>query len=168
MKIRTAHIRDADEIARLINSAYRGDSSRAGWTTEADMVGGERINAERVASLMREPRSFFLILENESELLGCAHLHQESSHSLYFGMLTVKPQNQARGLGRELLKGIEQSARDLHCNQLRLTVIQIRSELIAYYERNGFVLTGAEFPFPYPADLKIPGLKLWEMVKTLR
>ncbi len=166
--IRKALKPDAEALATLINSAYRGDSSRAGWTTEADMVSGDRINAEGVLSLMQEKDSFFLLyLDEQDELLGCVHLHQENPETLYFGMLAVEPKSQAKGVGRQLLQAIEAESIKLKCQQLRLTVIEIRDELIAYYERNGFRLTGAEYPFPYPANLKIPGLKLLEMIKPL-
>jgi N-acetylglutamate synthase-like GNAT family acetyltransferase len=168
MTIRKAHEADAPFIAQLINSAYRGESSRAGWTTEADMVGGERINTEGVLNLMREPRSYFLVIEEENEIKATVHLHQEHSGSLYLGMLAVRPTEQSRGFGRELLEAIDREARDLGSREVRLTVIEIRDELIAYYERKGFRLTGNAFAFPYPGDLKIPGLRLLEMVKSTR
>lgn len=165
--IRKALNTDAEALATLINSAYRGDSSRAGWTTEADMVSGERINADGVLSLMQEKNSYFLVETEEMQIIGCVHLHHENRESLYFGMLAVKPDIQAKGIGRRILSAIETEARNLKCQQIRLTVIEIRSELISYYERNGFGLTGAHYPFPFLANLKIPGLKLLEMVKPL-
>jgi GNAT superfamily N-acetyltransferase len=142
---------DLDAIAALVNSAYRGESSRAGWTTEADYLGGQRTDAERLREdLAAKPGAALLALwDDDGALLGSVWLEPRDEDVCYLGMFTVRPDAQSRGLGRLLLDEAEKFARARGKRRMRMTVIQFRASLIAWYERRGYRATGAEVPFPY-------------------
>jgi len=142
---------DLDAIADLVNSAYRGDSSRAGWTTEADYLGGQRTDAERLREqLTATPGAVMLTLrDDDATLLGSVWLEPRGADVWYLGMFTIRPDIQAQGLGRTLLDEAERFARARGAGRMRISVIQLRESLIAWYERRGFRATGESVPFPY-------------------
>lgn len=143
-------------IAALVNSAYRGESSRQGWTTEADYLGGQRTDAGTLAKdLAANPQAVVMTLRDEAggPLLGCVWLEPADAGAWYLGMLTVRPDLQDRQLGRTMLAAAEGHARGQGAQRVRMTVIQIRDTLIAWYERRGYARTGETRPFPY-ADLR--------------
>ena len=134
---------------RLVTSAYRGDSSRAGWTTEADFLDGNRIDPDVLRADIERPRSRVLLAERDGELLACAHVSEEDGAG-YFGMFSVVPGLQGGGIGKQVLAECERIARDeWRLPAMRMTVIDIRDELIAFYERRGYRRTGILKPFPY-------------------
>lgn len=154
--IQVATAEDIPAIEKLVNSAYRGDSSRKGWTTEADLLGGQRTNAASLLKMMNEPGAVIVKYTGESGILeGCVYLKQKAN-TLYLGMLTVSPELQAKGIGRKMLAAAEQHARSLGCKSITMTVISVRSELIAWYERNGYGKTGATKPFPTDPKFGLP------------
>ena len=173
MIFKTATTTNADQISQLVNSAYRGDSSKAGWTTEADLLDGQRTDPTSIEQTILTPNnSIELALdENTNELMGVVHLKHDDDETLYFGMLTVKPNSQAQGLGKKLLEHVETYAQKNNFTRLRISVLHLRPELIAYYERRGFKATGEFIPFPENDPLhgipKVKGLKLLEFVKSL-
>ena len=139
-------------VAGLVNSAYRGESSRAGWTTEADDIGGQRTDAATLAAdIAANPAARLLITRDEpgGALLGCVWLEPAEPGVWYLGMLTVRPDLQDRQLGRALLAAAEDFAAGQGAGRIRMTVVSIRSALIAWYERRGYALTGERRPFPY-------------------
>lgn len=144
---------DTDAIVALVTSAYRGDSSRVGWTTEADLIDGNRIDAETLRGYIARPQSCVLLAERANdggslELLGCAHVCIED-HAGYFGMFSIRPDLQGAGLGKRLLAQGERVARDdWKLPAMRMTVIDVRDELIDYYVRRGYRRTGIKKPFP--------------------
>jgi len=143
---------DLDAVAALVNSGFRGDGSRAGWTTEADFIGGQRTDPALLRTeLAATPGAVMLTLRDEpgGELLGSVWLDPEEPDIWHLGMLTVRPDLQARQLGRTLLAEAESYASQRGARRMRLTVINIRDALIAWYERRGYVRTGAWKPFPY-------------------
>jgi ribosomal protein S18 acetylase RimI-like enzyme len=142
---------DLDAIAALVNSAYRGDASRAGWTTEADYLDGQRTDAERLREqLAATPGAVLLTLrDDDAALLGSVWLEPRDTDVWYLGMFTIRPDLQARGLGRTLLDEAERFVRARGARRMRITVIQLRGPLIAWYERRGFRATGESVPFPY-------------------
>lgn len=143
-------------IADLVNSAYRGESSRQGWTTEADYLGGQRTDAETLArDLAAQAGAVLLTLREVADgpLMGCVWLEPAEAGVWYLGMLTVRPNLQDRRLGRTMLEAAERYVREQGANRVRMTVVHIRDTLIAWYERRGYVPTGARRPFPY-ADLR--------------
>jgi len=149
MQLREASADDVSALVALVNSAYRGDSSRAGWTTEAELLGGQRIDAERLAETIATPDNVVLVHEAEGVPVGCVHL-ERIGDAAYLGMLTVRPTLQGAGLGRRLLEAAERFAvRAWGVASIHMTVIVQRAELIAWYERRGYVRTGERRPFPY-------------------
>ena len=137
-------------VIELVESAYRGDASRAGWTTEADMLDGQRIDAESLQKSMDAPDSRIIVAENEGELLACCHIEKQGNDAAYFGMFSVRPGQQGSGIGKRLLAEAERQARDdFQCPRMDMTVIDIRESLIEFYERRGYSRTGIHKPFPY-------------------
>lgn len=163
--IRLARPSDASELAALIHAAYREDAA-GGWTTEADLIHGERISSSEIVDLIHESQSWVFLLEDK-KIEACVHLKQESDEEFYFGMLAVRPHRQGEGLGRRLLKELEAFCRQRGGKGLRLTVISLRDELISYYQKLGFEKTGRFQEFPFPALAKVPGVVLMEMRKAL-
>lgn len=145
-----AHSSQAKEINDLVNSAYRGDSSKRGWTTEADMIGGQRSDTTSIKELIDRESSVILIAENENSgaLEGCVHLEKQDERC-YLGMLTVKPTLQGKGLGGMMLEEAEAFAQFWDCSHVFMTVIAQRAELIKWYEERGYRNTGETKPFPY-------------------
>lgn len=149
--IQPAKIEDAEEISALVNSAYRGDSSRAGWTTEADYIGGQRTNTEIIKRDFFTPdsRTMLVLREGGDEILACVSLEWLPESTAYLGMLTVKPTLQAKGVGRALLEASEQYVKSRGYKRIELSVVHLRETLIAWYERRGYVRKGETKPFPY-------------------
>lgn len=141
---------DVPALTALVNSAYRGDSSRAGWTTEADLLGGQRIDAERLlSSLDAGADNAILVHEQDGALLACVHLQRQDTGA-YLGMLTTMPVRQGQGLGRRMVETAEMWAvAHWGSTHVYMTVLSARAELIAWYERRGYVVTGERRPFPY-------------------
>ena len=146
---RTATNEDLDALVDLVTSAYRGDVSRQGWTTEADFLEGNRIDRDVLRHDIERPHSRVLIAERDGDLLACAHVCEEGGAG-YFGMFSVAPTLQGGGIGKALLAESERIVRnEWNLPAMRMTVIDIREELIAFYERRGYALTGIKKPFPY-------------------
>jgi ribosomal protein S18 acetylase RimI-like enzyme len=151
LSFRHATDADAAAIVQLVESAYRGDASRTGWTTEADLLDGQRTDAPAVAEMLRAPGGMVLLAEDDGgQLVGCCHLEQRPGAEVYFGMFSVQPVRQGDGVGRQVLAEAERIARDdLAATTMIMTVIAQRAELIAWYERRGYHRTGETQPFPY-------------------
>lgn len=140
---------DIPALITLVTSAYRGDASRAGWTTEADILDGQRVDAEGLLEDLRRPRSVILLAVRDDQIHGCCHLADEEGAG-YFGMFAVNPRLQGAGLGKQLMRRAEQYVREQWGHTLmRMTVIDCRDELVAFYQRRGYVRTGITRPFPY-------------------
>jgi ribosomal protein S18 acetylase RimI-like enzyme len=147
---RFADEHDVPAVVALIESAYRGESSRAGWTTEADLIDGQRTDAAAVVTVVRTPGSVMLVGEADGQLVGCCQLERRPAGEVYFGMFSVRPGRQGQGLGREILAEAERLAReDWGARIMVMAVLAQRPDLIAWYERRGFLLTGETRPFPY-------------------
>ena len=148
MSISIAEIKDTPQLVTIINSAYRGDESYKGWTTEAEMVAGElRINDESMKELMETPGTVFLKYYNEENIIEGAVFLQKQNNKLYLGMLSVSPFLQTKGIGKKLMTAAEEYAKKQNCIAVFMQVISIRHELIAWYERQGYYKTGATQPF---------------------
>lgn len=149
LRYRPATEADVAEIVALVESSYRGEVSRQGWTTEADLLDGQRTDPAGVRALIGADGSRIVLAGHGDRLLACAHLERHGARA-YFGMFAVRPDLQGRGVGNELLAECERIARDeWGCGELRMTVISLRAELIAWYERRGYRTTGERKPFPY-------------------
>ena len=146
---RDATVDDIPALVRLVTSAYRGEASRAGWTTEADLLDGERIDPAVLRADIERPRSRVLVAERDGVPVACAHVAVEGDAG-YFGMFAVRPDLQGGGMGHALLAEAERVVRDEWAlPTLRMTVIDARGELVAWYERRGYRRTGIVKPFPY-------------------
>jgi ribosomal protein S18 acetylase RimI-like enzyme len=163
---RRARAEDIEELYSLINSAYRGDSARRGWTHEADLVGGLRTTPDELKEIIARPNEFFLLAYSQEKLLGSMH-YRDEGEGVYFGMLAVRPELQNRTVGTRLMAEGERIAIEDGKKFIRFVVIHVRKELIAYYESKGFQLTGKSEPFPVQYPAMMPGLLLVEMKKTL-
>ena len=140
---------DVPALVDLVNVCYRGDSSRRGWTTEADLLDGQRVDAEGVAELLGRTNTIVLVAEAEGLLVACCELRR-GVNGAYFGMFSVRPAIQGGGLGRQVLAEAERTAvAEWGCRLMRMKVLKQRPELIAWYERRGYTSTGKIEPFPY-------------------
>ncbi|MFJ2807089.1 GNAT family N-acetyltransferase [Kitasatospora sp. NPDC087271] len=146
---RPATLADVPALVELVESAYRGDASRAGWTTEADLLEGQRTDAEGVAEVIGRSDGVLLVAERDGRLVACCQLEHRGDRA-YFGMFSVRPGLQGGGLGRAVLAEAERLAgQEWGVGELEMTVIEQRADLIAWYERRGFRRTGVFTPFPY-------------------
>ncbi len=139
---------DLEELVTLVNSAYRGEYSKKGWTTEADLLDGVRVTPETLNDLLQKPGSVILLVRNsDGRLTGCVNLQQKEDR-FYLGMLTVEPEIQGGGIGKYLLQMAEAYTLEQGIHIIEMTVISRRSELIAWYQRHGYRDTGKKAPFP--------------------
>ncbi len=154
--ITPAAIEDIPALVSLVNSAYRGEASKKGWTTEADLLDGMRTDEASLYIIMNKLSAVILkYLNDKNEISGCVYL-ETNNDELYLGMLSVAPQEQAQGIGKQLMKASEAYAQQHGVKGIVITVISVRAELIAWYERHGFKQTGHLKPFPEDSRAGIP------------
>ncbi len=148
MLITKATAADIPQLVRLLNSAYRGEQSNKGWTTESHLIGGEiRTDENSVAEVLSITDSLILKCEDEnSSIIGTVNL-QKHNEKLYLGMFAVSPMHQGAGVGKLLLKEAEKQALEFECTSIYMTVISVRTELINWYKRHGYIETGELKPF---------------------
>ena len=150
IQFRLASISDVSSVIDLVQAGYRGDSSRAGWTHEADLLDGQRTDEEDVRDVIEGPGSRLLLAEDGDQLIGCCQLKSVPPTSTYLGMFAVSPEAQGGGIGRKIITEVERIAREeLDSTEMRMSVIRQRAELIAWYERLGYERNGETLPFPY-------------------
>ena len=145
--IEKATVEDVVELNQLINSAYRGDEAKKGWTNEAHLLTGIRIDEKELIGILKSKSSFFLKYAEQKIIKACVLLEKQDS-ALYLGMLSVMPELQGKGIGKQLLKAAEINAHQLGCSKIYMTVISVRCELIEWYKRHGYFDTGIKKPFP--------------------
>lgn len=169
VRFRLAVESDVDAIVALVNSAYRGDSSRAGWTTEADFLDGQRTDAREVSELVGDDGSAILLMLQGEDIIGTAEIKRHGD-AAYTGMIVVKPVLQGHGLGKTLLHQVEQVVAEWGLTRIRMLVITLRTELIDFYLRRGYRCTGEYRPFPKGEQFGIPkrdDLKLEYLEKSV-
>ncbi|RYP73361.1 hypothetical protein DL769_004234 [Monosporascus sp. CRB-8-3] len=154
LKFRVATPQDAARLQPLVRSAYRGEESRKGWTTEADLMTGERIDVAGLTAKITAPDGVVLIATAEQDEYGapvsCCELCRRGDDLAYFGLFAVDPRCQAGGIGRHVLAYAEDYCRrEWGARRLEMQVIGIRRELIEWYVRRGYRVTGETRPFPY-------------------
>lgn len=153
MDIRPAHLTDLPALHAVIERAYRGDSARLGWTHEADLLQDTRTDLATLAAIVADPAQVLLTLFEEAAPLGCVNVADRGGGRAYLGLLCIEPTRQGEHLGRRLITAAEAFARDTFgCRAIEMTVIEQRSELIAYYERRGWRRTGERRNFPIPLE----------------
>jgi ribosomal protein S18 acetylase RimI-like enzyme len=151
---RIAEAPDAPSVRALIESGYRGESARQGWTNEADLLKGDRTTPEEIAAMIAAPEKRILLAEQDGTLVGTITVTDLGGARAYMGLLCVSPTLQASGLGSALLSEAEAIAiREFGTRVVEGMVLDARTELIAYYERRGFTRTGELRPFPLPIDV---------------
>ena len=149
MHLEPASVDDLPALHALIETAYRGDSARAGWSHEADLLDGQRTDVAALETMLADPAQHLLVLRDGEAIRACVALTDKGAGLAYLGMLTVDPSRQAAGVGRLILAAAED-----HCSahfaakRIEMTVIAQRSELIAWYERRGYSRTEERRPFP--------------------
>ena len=159
-KILPSQLEDIPALVKLVNSAYRGESSKKGWTTEADLLDGSRTDAADLLAVLQNTTDRILkCCDASNRIIACVHL-QEQKQKIYLGMLTVSPELQAGGIGKLLLAAAEQYAKDRQAESIMMTVISVRKELIEWYERKGYKRTGETKPFPHDPRFGIPKQEL--------
>lgn len=147
MSITSATVADVPQLNVLVNSAYRGEESKKGWTTEADLLGGIRINEETLTKYFSNEAIDILKYTDENEqILGSVYLEVKGPE-LYLGMFSVSPVLQGKGIGKALLAAAEIHAKKLNYDKITMSVIRNRTELIEWYERRGYTFTGEIQPF---------------------
>ncbi len=148
LSFRKARLDETDFIVKLVNSAYRGESSKAGWTTEADLLDGQRTDPQEIAQLIQDENSVILLCLQNDEIIGSVNLQRKGGDA-YLGMFVVRPILQGGGIGKQFIQTSEDFARqEWKSKKMTMSVITVREELIAYYERRGYRRTGEFLPFP--------------------
>jgi ribosomal protein S18 acetylase RimI-like enzyme len=146
-KINFAAAADIAAVRDLLNSAYRGEGSQQGWTTEANLIAGDiRTTDKMLREVIEHAGSVILIYKENEEIAGCVNL-QPHANRLYLGMFSVSPQLQGAGIGKKLLQAAEEYALHVNCTTIYMSVISVRSELIDWYKRHGYIDTGEKKPF---------------------
>jgi GNAT superfamily N-acetyltransferase len=162
---------DAESILAIVEAAYRATGEGAGWTTESHLLAGRRTGIEEVRALISSETGGLLTFRDGDVVVASCHLDRRAGHA-YFGMFAVTPGRQAQGLGKGMLAEAERIARDeWRMTEMRLTVLSVRGDLIAWYERRGFAPTGQTSPFPYGDERfgvpRVDDLRFVELAKLL-
>ena len=146
--ISIATMTDIPSLEALLNSAYRGESSKQGWTSEAHLIAGERrTDAANLQQVMQQPGSVFLkFTNNEGFFAGCVNLQKHGS-KLYLGMFSVAPARQGGGIGKKILAAAEEYAKQVNSTAIYMSVITMRTELIDWYKRCGYSENGERKAF---------------------
>lgn len=171
LSFRVANVDDVATVDALVHSAFRGDASRGGWTTEADLLDGQRTDAAAIADIITGPTAEVLLAEADRKVVACCQLEQRADGVAYLGMIAVSPAVQASGIGKAVVSEAERRAASVGASRMRMTVIGHRSELVAWYERRGYERTGETEPFPYGDERfglpKVPDLEFVVLEKRL-
>jgi len=160
MSFRYAVEADVSPLVALIERAYRGPETAGSWVSESHLLKGPRTSNAEISELIAQSDSRFLIAERNGRILGCCLIQRlgttECSSadigkgSAYFGMFAIDPTDHSTGLGKQILAEAERRVRDLwRSSSMVMTVINVREQLIEYYKRRGYTLTGATMPFPF-------------------
>ncbi len=170
LTFRPARSEEAEQLVRFVNSAYRGDSSRVGWTTEAELLDGQRTDEEELRTLIQAEGSLLLLCLQGAIIVGSVSL-QKTDNAAYLGMLVTRPDLQGHGIGKHLLQAAEAFVQqEWGVRKMQMTVITLRRELLAFYERRGYRRTGIIKPFPTDVRFGLPridGLQFEVLEKDL-
>jgi ribosomal protein S18 acetylase RimI-like enzyme len=159
---------DIPEVVALVNSAYRGEHSKKGWTSESHLLEGIRIDEAEMTGYFHRPEITLLkYTDNEGQIVGFVYLEQVENKRLYLGMITVKPTMQAAGVGRQLLEASDRLAKELSCEAVKISVITTRLELINWYERRGYIATGETMPLVTHTSKALVPVTLMVMEKAV-
>lgn len=163
--IRPARADDLPCLHPVIERAYRGEESRAGWTHEADLLDGARTDLSALEAVLRDSASRLLVAIKDGTVIGCVQVSEVGDGIAYLGLLCIEPRLQAGGLGRQMIAAAETYARaHFAATRIEMTVIESRAELVAYYERRGYAKTGERRAFPIVVE---PPLLMTVLAKRL-
>jgi ribosomal protein S18 acetylase RimI-like enzyme len=172
MHVDIARTAEVERIVSLVNDAYRGSSKRPGWTHETALITGQRTDAATVTAMIGQQDSNVLVVRHEGAVVGCVALQRLDDSNWYLSLLAVDPEHQTYGVGKGIMAGAERYAGERGARCMKISVINVREALLAWYERQGYVRTGAVEPFPYDdATVGTPlrnDLALVTLTKTLR
>ena len=141
-ELRVARTDEAPAVAALVNAAFQ---------VEAFFKRGDRTDAAEIRDLM-QPGEFLVLDEPQAAgdsgtgLTACVYVRMNGDRG-YFGMLSIDPRFQGRGLGRSMVAAVESHFRARGCHAVDIQVVNLREELPPFYERLGYVATGTR-PFP--------------------
>ncbi|MGP1716975.1 MAG: GNAT family N-acetyltransferase [Methylophilus sp.] len=171
---RIAQVSDTPVICALVNAAYRGETSRAGWTTEADLLTGVRTSERTIQALIASEDACILLGEEAGGVVAaciCLERHPDSAGIVHLGMIAVSPLLQNRGYGKTMILAAEKLAKaQWEVQRAEMMVISLREELIAFYQRLGYQATGETVPFPHQPDMwqtHVEDMQLIVLQKTL-
>ncbi len=165
LTITPATAADLADLHPVIERAYRGDSARAGWTHEADLLDGQRTDMETLAAIVASPADRLLVARQGARIIGCVQITDLGDGRAYLGLLCIAPERQAAGLGKRLVAAAETAATaTFGARRIEMSVIESRAELIAYYQRRGYAPTGERRDFPIPLT---PALFMTVLAKAL-
>jgi ribosomal protein S18 acetylase RimI-like enzyme len=159
-------------VLALVHAAYRDDESRTGWTTEADLLGGQRTDAEEIEELVADAAGRIIVAEVDGALVATCHVKRLEDGAAYLGLFSVRPRLQGQGVGRAVVAEAERIAStEWGAPEMRMLVLRQRPELIAWYERLGYRRTGRSEPFPHLDERfglpKVDDLEFMELTKPL-
>ena len=155
MSIEKATIQDVQSLEILINSAYRGEYSKKGWTTEANLLSGKRINREELQRIIQQPDVTILkFTDDDNKIKGCVYL-KKNDNKMYLGMLSVSPELQSQGMGKKILLASEEFAKKNNCDVMEMRVFSVRHELLAWYQKQGYTATGEKIPYDPAPEINI-------------
>ncbi|PJO38441.1 GNAT family N-acetyltransferase [Delftia acidovorans] len=156
--IQLADISQSVEITALVNTAYRPNAKSRGWTHESDLVTGDRTSPEQVRQQIT-PSSPVLIAIRNNEIVACVQVTHDSS-DCWIGMLATHPSEQNSGMGKKMLLAAEAYAvKHFAPKRLMMSVLSSRSELLSFYQRRGYKLTGQTCSYPLDAGVGTPLVK---------
>ena len=162
---------DLVAVVDLVNAAYRGGEDYSGWTHEGHLLHGARISLEQLTQQLTGEHVKMLLAEREGRLYGCMMLSLQGDR-VYLGTFAVVPHLQGNGVGRQMLKHAErQAAEQWQASQIEMVVISQRQDLIEYYQRRGYQVSGEVSDFPVELDVGIPkvqGLTITALNKPLK
>jgi GNAT superfamily N-acetyltransferase len=116
---------------------------------DARRVDGERIDVGELMAIIDGPGQMILVAEEGGELIACVQISDEGDGACTLELLCVEPRRQTRGIGKRLIAAAErEAAAHFRATRMEMTVIKMRTELIAYYGRRGYAPTGEKRPFP--------------------
>jgi ribosomal protein S18 acetylase RimI-like enzyme len=157
LTFRRAGTDDIPALLELVTSAYRGEASQQGWTSEADLIDGQRLDADLLRADLDRANSLIILGERGVDLVGCAHIAKDVGDAAYFGMFAVRPTGQSQGTGKRILAEAERLAvAEWGSTVMQMTVIGVRESLIAFYERRGYRRTGVQKPFHFDTRFGVP------------
>ena len=152
MVARVAKAEDIPALEKLVNGVYRGENALKGWTTEAEILDGQRIDSQMLQEILENPKERIFVLDDGGEIKGCVQV-TDSGDSVLLGMLSVPVELQGKGLGAKLIRFVEEDARKRGFKSVKMHVLDVRTELLSYYERKGYRRTGDFSEWPW-GDLK--------------